>query len=199
MWHNLLHDYGYAGLFALLAAGVVGVPVPDETLLAVAGLLIRRGDFHPAAAWSAAVAGSLCGLSISFILGRTLGYGVIHRFGPWLHISEAQLARFHVWYDRWGRWLITFGYFVPGVRHLVAIVAGASKLSWRVFLPFAATGAVLWVSTFVSLGYSFGRQWQNAGLPVRLGMIGFGTVVSLAGLTAALIRRRRARRRLRSV
>ena len=58
------------------------------------------------------------------------------------------------------------GYFIPGVRHFTAIVAGTSKLEYRSFALFAYCGAMLWVSTFVFIGYHFGERW-----PQILGMV----------------------------
>jgi membrane protein DedA with SNARE-associated domain len=56
---------------------------------------------------------------------------------------------------------LLFGYYVPGVRHLTAIVAGTSKLRPFTFGVFAYTGACLWVVTFVSIGYVFGEKWSQ--------------------------------------
>ena len=53
------------------------------------------------------------------------------------------------------------GYFIPGVRHFTAIVAGTSKLEYREFALFAYGGAALWVSTFVFIGYHFGERWPQ--------------------------------------
>jgi membrane protein DedA with SNARE-associated domain len=53
------------------------------------------------------------------------------------------------------------GYFVPGVRHFTAIVAGTSKLEYHGFAAFAYAGALLWVSTFLFLGYHFGARWEE--------------------------------------
>jgi membrane protein DedA with SNARE-associated domain len=50
---------------------------------------------------------------------------------------------------------------VPGVRHFTGIVAGTSKLEYRGFAAFAYTGALLWVSTFLFLGYHFGSRWEQ--------------------------------------
>ena len=58
------------------------------------------------------------------------------------------------------------GYFIPGVRHFTAIVAGTSKLELHSFALFAYSGATLWVSTFVFLGYHFGPQSIAAGVIV---------------------------------
>ena len=53
--------YGYAALFGLLMVGIVGLPVPDETLLTFSGYLISKGKFHPALAFAAGFGGSGCG------------------------------------------------------------------------------------------------------------------------------------------
>jgi membrane protein DedA with SNARE-associated domain len=53
-----------------------------------------------------------------------------------------------------------FGYFLPGVRHLTAYVAGTSQFSFAVFALFAYTGALLWPVTFLSVGYIAGEEWQ---------------------------------------
>ena len=59
-----------------------------------------------------------------------------------------------------GHWALTFGYFVPGVRHLTAYAAGMSDLEYPEFALFAYSGGVLWVSTFLGLGYFLGDRWE---------------------------------------
>src|ERR1700719_3532432 len=119
--------YGYGGLFLLLVLGIVGLPIPDETLLVFCGYLISRGRMHPAATYLTAVAGSWCGISLSYTIGRTAGIGVVNKFGKYLHITEERLAKVHVWFDRVGHWALLIGYYIAGVRHFTAIVAGTSK------------------------------------------------------------------------
>jgi len=58
-----------------------------------------------------------------------------------------------------GRWTLTFGYFIPGVRHFTAYAAGMSDLKPHVFAVFAYSGALIWVSTFITLGYVLGERW----------------------------------------
>ena len=153
--------YGYGAIFVCLILGIVGLPLPDEWLLVLTGYLIWRGRFHPL--WGVLVAflGSACGISVSYLIGRTLGIGFVHRFGRWVHVSEDQIARVHDWFRRVGHWALFFGYFVPGVRHFTALVAGTSKLEFRSFAAYAWPGGLLWVLTFVSAGYFLGEQWQR--------------------------------------
>ena len=157
-----IHAYGPAGLFVLLLLGVFGLPVPDETLLTFAGVLIRQGDLHFATVYLASALGSMCGITLSYSLGRIFGRGAVDRFGRWVHVTRADLGRVEGWFERSGRWLLTFGYFIPGVRHFTAIVAGSSRLPAHVFARFAYAGAALWTLTFISFGWYVGAAWEAA-------------------------------------
>src|ERR1700734_894267 len=64
--------YGYFAIFGLLTFGIVGVPVPDEFLLTGCGFLIYRGDLHAIPAFASALAGSMCGITCSYIIGSPL-------------------------------------------------------------------------------------------------------------------------------
>src|SRR5689334_10376864 len=101
-----ISSYGYGAIFFLLVLVIVGLPIPDETLLVFSGYLISQGRLNPVGAFIAAVAGSWCGITVSYIIGRTLGLGVVHRFGRYLHVTEERLAKVHQWFDRIGHWAL---------------------------------------------------------------------------------------------
>jgi membrane protein DedA with SNARE-associated domain len=153
-------QYGYAAIFGLLIFGIVGLPVPDETLLTFTGYLVFKGNLSLPLAYLSALVGSACGITVSYTLGRVFGLKLIHRYGKYLRIKEEHVNRAHAWFERVGHWGLTFGYFVPGVRHLTAYAAGMSDLEPHQFAIFAYTGAVLWVATFIGLGYFLGERWQ---------------------------------------
>jgi len=154
--------YGYFAIFGLLVAGIVGLPVPDEFLLTGCGFLIYRGQLLPIPTFASALAGSISGITCSYIIGRTLGWKFLHsRPGRLLHIRDQQIQRVHDWFNRIGHWALMIGYFIPGVRHFTAIVAGTSKLEYHGFAVFAYLGALMWVSTFLFVGYHFGSRWEE--------------------------------------
>ena len=154
--------YGYVAIFALLVTGIVGLPVPDEFLLTGCGFLVYQGQLHLVPAAASALAGSMCGITCSYTIGRTIGWKFLHsRLGRMLHIRDKDIRRVHDWFDRIGHWALMIGYFIPGVRHFTAIVAGTSKLELHEFALFAYSGAVLWVSTFLFIGYHFGERWPQ--------------------------------------
>jgi membrane protein DedA with SNARE-associated domain len=154
--------YGYIAIFSLLVLGIVGLPVPDEFLLTGCGFLVYQGHLRPIPTVLSALAGSMSGITCSYLIGRTAGWKFLHsRLGRFLHIKDRDIRRVHDWFDRIGHWALMVGYFIPGVRHFTAIVAGTSKLGYRSFAMFAYGGAAIWVSTFLFIGYHFGPRWPQ--------------------------------------
>ena len=154
--------YGAAALFVLLMVGVFGLPVPDETLLTFAGVLVRQGHLHFMTTWVLAALGSMCGISLSFVLGRTAGKSIVRRYGGWMHVTEADVSRVEHWMEGKGRWILTAGYYIPGVRHVTAIVAGSTGVPPRVFAAYAYAGAAIWSLSFITFGWYVGERWESA-------------------------------------
>ena len=153
-------QYGYGAIFFLLMLGIVGLPVPDETLLTLTGYLVFKGNLQLIPGSVAALLGTVTGITISYCIGRIGGARFLHRFGARLHIRGESVDRVHSWFRRWGHWSLTIGYFVPGVRHLIAIVAGSSGLEYTTFGLFAYGGALVWAGIFISAGYYLGDGWE---------------------------------------
>jgi len=153
-----ISEYGYGAIVFLLMLGIVGLPVPDETILTFSGYLVFKHQLHLVPAELAALLGSAGGITLSYALGRGFGLPLIRRYGRYVHITEERLQRVHGWLEHAGAWSLTFGYFLPGVRHLTAYVAGTSRLQLGIFALFAYSGALLWTSTFVTAGYVLGEQ-----------------------------------------
>ncbi len=157
----LLLDYGSIALFFLLALGIVALPIPDETLMVISGVLIHQGHLYALPTIIAAYLGSMCGMTLSYILGRTAGHFIVKRYGKWIGINDQNLQKAHDWYEYLGKWTLTFGYFIPGVRHITGIFAGMTELEYSKFALFAYTGAFLWATVFLSIGYFFGPYWTH--------------------------------------
>jgi membrane protein DedA with SNARE-associated domain len=162
-----LTQYGYAGLFGLLLLGILGLPVPDETLLVFCGYLIYKGRLNFFGTFISGFAGSLCGITLSYYLGLRFGRTVIDRYGRYVRIKPNDVDKVSLWFQRIGYWLLTIGYFIPGVRHFTALVAGMSRLDFRTFACFAYPGAAIWVALFLILGQVFGERWENTSKTVH--------------------------------
>jgi membrane protein DedA with SNARE-associated domain len=129
------------------------------------------------------------------VLGRTLGVGAVHRYGRYVHFTEARLVQVHRWFDRIGHWMLVAGYYIAGVRHFTAVVAGMSKLEFPTFMAYAWTGGALWVTTFLSLGYFLGENWRQVAEVIHR-YIGIGSVAIIAAaIVWYVLWKRRARTR----
>jgi membrane protein DedA with SNARE-associated domain len=175
--------------------GVVGLPIPDETLLVFAGYLIFRGKLHPVGAFGACVAGAWTGISGSYLIGRTLGAEAVHRYGKYVHVTEARMAVVHGWFNRIGHWTLFVGYYIAGVRHFTAVVAGMSKLEYRTFIAYAWTGGALWVASFLTLGYFLGDNWRQVAELVHRYIVMASLAIVIAGVAWYFLRKKRVKTR----
>ena len=160
----LLDNPAYAPiiLFFLLIFGIVGLPVPDEFLFVFCGFLIHDHVLDLKWIWLGGALGSMCGITFSYIIGRTVGLGLLHsKLGKLLHVTDEHIEKVHKFFDRIGRWALFIGYYIPGVRHFTALVAGTSRLNYRSFALFAYAGACVWVTTFISLGYFLASRFDQ--------------------------------------
>jgi membrane protein DedA with SNARE-associated domain len=162
--HSLLLSitkYSYFEIFIALGLGIVGLPVPDETLMAYAGFLVFQGKLNYLYTILVAFAGTSCGITIGYVLGKTLGNPFIKKYASKMHVKPDDIQHAENFYNRYGKFALFIGYFIPGVRHLTAIFAGTSLMHYRTFALFAYTGGFLWTITMVSLGYFLGEKWRH--------------------------------------
>ncbi len=153
---NWITTYGSVVLFILMSLGILALPVPEETLMVIAGILMRKGILQIPPTVLFAYAGAMCGITMSYVVGRTAGNFLILRYGKWVGITDVALNHAHRWFEKLGKWLLIVGYFIPGVRHLTGLIAGTTYMKYSHFALYAYTGAFLWVSLFLSLGYFVG-------------------------------------------
>lgn len=187
--------YGYAGLFFCLVFGIIGLPIPDETLMTFTGYLIYKGQMRAVPAFLVALAGSMSGITISYVIGRLLGPPLVHKYGKYIHFTDEKLHAMHDWFHRIGHWTLTFGYFIPGVRHFTAYTAGIAEMPYDEFARFAYSGSVLWVSTFIGLGYYFGEHWdwviERMHNNTLTALVVIGTMVFSAWVTKRFLQMKR--------
>ncbi|WP_088228229.1 DedA family protein [Desulfosporosinus sp. FKB] len=153
-----ISHYGYLGLYVILGISILGIPLPDETLMVFIGFLTYEGKLNSILAVLFAASGSITGITIAYFLGRLFQQKVMHHLKK--HAGSERLEKAFQWYHRHGGKLLTIGYFIPGVRHLSGYIAGLTRLSYKSFAFFAYLGAILWVSIWVIIGRLLGSRWK---------------------------------------
>ncbi len=171
--------YSYFGIFVALGLGIMGLPIPDETLIAFVGFLVYEGKLNYVYAFAVCFIGSSSGVTLGYILGRTIGYRLIKRYSIRLNVNPDHIQNAKKFYMRYGKFALFVGYFIPGVRHLTAIFAGSSIMPYPVFAASAYSGAALWTIVFMNLGFFLGEKWHRVSAYSNRYIIPFILVVTV--------------------
>jgi membrane protein DedA with SNARE-associated domain len=186
-----LANYGYFAIFGLLMLGIVGPFIPDDTILVLSGIAVHRGQLDLATTVAVAYAGSLCGISLSYALGRTGAVFVLRRIAMVDRWMTQYLPQAEQWFERYGKWTLFFGYFIAGIRHFTALAAGMSNVRLRTFALYAFPGGFVWVASFIAIGYFLGAEWEELRHRFDNGALIAAGVVSVAALIGWWLRRRK--------
>ncbi|WP_144549641.1 DedA family protein [Bacillus sp. X1(2014)] len=157
----LIEHYGYFGIIFALIGGIVGLPLPDEVLLTYIGYNVFQGKLSYIFSIVSAFIGASAGISLSYYIGYRFGLPLIEKFGPKIHITEQKMNRTMKLFRKFGPFLLLFGYFIPGVRHLTAYIGAVNRFPFKKFAIYAYTGAFIWSFTFVTLGRKLGENWHT--------------------------------------
>ncbi len=192
---RLLESMGEVGVGVLTLVETLVPPIPSEIVLPLSGFLAQQGRLAIVWVMVAATLGSLVGAWGFYALGAKLGLERSIRLlsrVPLLDREDLEAAS--DWFARHGRGSVFFGRFVPGVRSLISLPAGAQRMPLGLFTACTALGSALWNSLLVGAGYALGSQWSTVGGYVSTASdVAIGLLVATTVVT--LVRRRRRRRR----
>jgi membrane protein DedA with SNARE-associated domain len=189
---HLIHAYGL-----LVVAGFIGlesmcIPLPGETALIVSSVIAgRTHELNIIAIILTATGASLIGRMIGYAVGAQFGYWLLLRYGSYVRITESRIKLGQYLFLKYGSGIIIVAQFIPVMRAIVGILAGANRMPWRRFVVASAVGAGLWATLFGFGGYTFGRQfahlarswWLFSG-PSGWVLFGIAAVIVVAALTA---------------
>jgi membrane protein DedA with SNARE-associated domain len=194
---GIVERLGAPGVAVLTLVETVFPPIPSEVVLPLAGYLAGRGNLDFLAVLVASTLGSLAGALLLYTGGARLGRERSTALLARLPLVEGRdVERAEDWFARHGSSAVFFGRLVPGVRSLVSLPAGASRMSlWR-FTLLTLLGSLSWNALLVGAGALLGRQWQTVEqyADVLNSVVTAVVVVLVAVFVVRRLRRRRARR-----
>jgi membrane protein DedA with SNARE-associated domain len=179
---SLISSYGLWLIAGIIALECVGIPVPGETTLVAAA--IYAGTTHHlsiAAVIGAAIAGAIVGNVIAFSIGRAYGYRLLRRYGRYIHLDETRIKIGEYLFLRHGGKVVFFARFVPVLRSVAALLAGANRMSWRSFMVANVTGAVVWVGIDCIGAYLLGEELTKLAAPAGIALGAIVVAIIVAG------------------
>lgn len=191
---QFLIRHGYSVLFVWVLAEQLGLPLPSTPLLLAAGALAGAGEMNLTLAIALAVLASLLGDVSWYEFGRRRGGRVLNLLCRISLEPDSCVRKTEGAFVRHGARSLLIAKFVPGLNTMAPPLAGIIGMRlWR-FLIFDALGGLLYIGTFVGLGFVFSNQLEQVA--ARVASLGFSVLVILAGGLAAYITWKYIQRRL---
>lgn len=194
----LTEHWGYGAIFAVVVLGNLGLPVPEEAILTLAGYLVWRGDLRLWLVLIVGVVSASVGDNLGYWLGRSLGAGGLRRYRTRLWLSPATLEASRRFVLKHGALAIFVARFLPGLRFAAGPVAGIAGIPAHVFFLANALGACLYVPVIVGIGYSIGRgaghgleRARATVMSVERGVLAAAILLTVCALLIRVMRQRR--------
>lgn len=190
-------DVGYPGLFLLIVLESTMVPIPSLLVMPFAGYLASQGHFSLAAILAVNAAGAVTGSLLSYWLGAAGGKPLLEKWGKYVFVRPADLAKTEEFFTRHGAWTVLIARFLPVVRHLISIPAGIARMRLPTFVLQTLLGASLWGGGLMVLGYEIGANWESVAKKAKRVDLAVAllVVVVIVGLAVRFfVKRRRAAR-----
>ena len=181
-----MDQFGYFGIFLLIALENIFPPIPSEVILTFGGFLTTYTQMQVWGVILAATAGSVAGAIVLYCVGRFFSQERIEgwldgRLGRILHFKKEDVEKAARWFERKGKLTVFFCRCIPIVRSLISIPAGMTKMGMGTFLLFTTAGTFVWNIVLVYLGAFAGESWEKI-----VGYIGTYSHVTLVVLILVL-------------
>ena len=193
MSHSFLmyvEQYGYLAVAVLVAIEGLGIPISGGASVVAAGTFAAHGSLSVVGVMLAATIGAFVGSTLSYCIGRRGGRALLQRYGHWIRLDAAKLAKTESYYARHGVRTIFFGRYIAPVRVFGGLLAGVARMPFATFMVANVIGAMAWAATWSALGYAIGK---NISI-VKEGLIEFVIAVGVFACVWLLVRWLRARK-----
>jgi membrane protein DedA with SNARE-associated domain len=179
---HLIHAYGLLVVGGVIGLESLGIPLPGETALIVASVIAgSKHDLNIVAVILTAAGASILGRTFGYFIGREFGYWLLLRYGGYVGVTETRIKLGQYLFLRHGGKIIIVAQFLPVLRTLAGILAGANRMPRGRFMLTNVVGALLWATFFGVAAYYLGRQVERlAGSMVLVCGIGILIAVFLA-------------------
>lgn len=158
IFSSLLSNLNYGTVFFLMLLESTVIPVPSELVVAPAAYHAAAGNLDVWMVILMATIGADCGASINYLAGYYLGRPVIYRFanskwGRMCLLNQQKVEHSERYFNDHGLVATITGRLIPGIRHLISIPAGLSKMNYWKFLLYTTVGAGCWHAILAGLGW----------------------------------------------
>ncbi len=160
---NYLHSLPDALIYLLLGLSAyvenIFPPIPGDTITAFGAFLVGIGRLDFFGVYICTTLGSLLGFMTLFWLGLYLG----RRFfieKDYRFFKAKDIIKAEAWYRKYGYVLVAFNRFLPGIRSVISLAGGISRLKVMGVVLLALLSCAVWNLIWILLGYVLGTKWE---------------------------------------
>lgn len=155
---SMLGHLNYGTIFVLMLLESTVIPVPSELVVAPAAYHAAGGNLDMWLVILFSTLGADVGATINYLAGWYLGRPIIYKFAnsKWGHLcllNQEKVEKSERYFEKHGMVATITGRLLPGIRHLISIPAGLSRMNYWKFLPYTTIGAGAWHSILALLGH----------------------------------------------
>lgn len=162
---DIMEQFGYAGIFFMMALENVFPPIPSEIVLPFGGFLTTTSDLTVTGVIITATSGSVLGAIILYGIGLLIDVErmekIVERWGHIIRIKKEDIHKADAWFDKYGYWTVLFCRMIPLIRSLISIPAGMSNMNFTLFLLFTLIGTLIWNIILIMIGVVLGANWDH--------------------------------------
>ncbi len=184
---------GYVVLFGLLFACGLGLPLPEDIPLMIAGALVAKGKMHLAMAGVAAWCGIIGGDILLYHFGKKFGLEITRVPFIGKHLTQARIERVEQMFDRYGVGVVGIGRLFAGVRGAMVVAAGAIRFNFWKFIITDGIAALVSGGFFIFVGHWLGSRLDEHTIKEFKHWFIAGALVVAVGFVAWIIWRKRQR------
>lgn len=183
-------------LFGLLFTCGLGLPLPEDIPLLVAGAMVGKGQMSLAAAAICAWCGIIGGDCVLYHLGKIFGLEITRIPLIGRHVTRDRIESVEKRFEKYGVWVVAVGRMFAGIRGAMVVCAGAIKFPFWKFLIADGLAAIVSGGLFLMLGYWFGTKMDelqgHVEVAKRWSMLGVAIIIVI-GVAWWWINNRRGR------
>ena len=182
-----ISTYGYPGAFFAALLETIFPPIPSELIFPLIGFTAQTKGLGLENALGMAIVGALgstVGSIAIYLIALKLGKTVFLRFGKYMKIGESELDKSEKWFENHGAIAVFAGRMAPGIREIISIPAGISKMNISKFILFTFTGSLIWCISLTLVGYYIGDAWNK--FVEGSGVFNIISIVIIVGILAVL-------------
>jgi membrane protein DedA with SNARE-associated domain len=184
---HLVSHWGYLAIFVVIVLGNIGVPVPEEAVLVLAGLLVWKEKLWLPSVLIVGILSAVLGDNFGYWVGRRYGRAAINRYGQRLFITSERLDATRKFLNHHGQLGVFLARFIPGVRFMAGPLTGIAGMPFGRFFVANIAGAAVYVPLIVALGYAIGLGFADYVYQLEHSLVEAEHIVLCAILIVTLI------------